>query len=146
MSHSLREYKDDLGRIAEQLAHSDIDLEILATAHRHGKQDGDIYRDLKAAYPIQWHAARGADQRGALDGGIEGLIATFGVTEADVAGIRETDYLYKQVIPRGHLVAVVGDYNLLCPDIKVGENNAHMHEAIPGVHIPAAKTMQWGKK
>ena len=28
MSQTLREYKDDLGRIAEQLTHSDIDLEI----------------------------------------------------------------------------------------------------------------------
>ena len=61
MSHSLREYKSDLGRIAEQLAHADIDLEISATAQRHGKQDNEIYRDLKATYPVQWHEADGHD-------------------------------------------------------------------------------------
>ena len=31
-------------------------------------------------------------------------------------------------------------------NIKIGENNAHLHEAIPEADIPAPKTMQWGKK
>ena len=31
-------------------------------------------------------------------------------------------------------------------DITVGENNAHLHEAIPDADIPTPKTMQWGKQ
>jgi hypothetical protein len=160
---NLREYKDDLASIAESLAHADIDLEIAATAQRHGKQNADIYADIKTYFPVHWHTAQSPDQRGPLDASIANLISTFGVTDSDVEGIRETDFLYKQIIPRGHLIAVVGlpgsgkttifeyiaaqlpetvlyinadisagdvpeaqrravagDYNLLCPDIKVG--------------------------
>jgi hypothetical protein len=40
--------------------------------------------------------------------GVEEMIAMFGVTEADVADIKETDFLYKQVIPRGHMITIVG--------------------------------------
>lgn len=56
---TLRQYKNDLGSIAEQLTSPDIDLEIAATAARHGKRSGDIYADLQSYYPLQWHAAGG---------------------------------------------------------------------------------------
>jgi hypothetical protein len=39
---------------------------------------------------------------------IESMISDYAVTEADVQGIKETEFLYKQVFPRGHLIAVVG--------------------------------------
>jgi len=58
---SLRDYKDDLGRIAEQLAHPDIDLEIAATAQRHNRPANEIYADIRRDYPIQWHKADGHD-------------------------------------------------------------------------------------
>jgi ABC-type cobalamin/Fe3+-siderophores transport system ATPase subunit len=32
----------------------------------------------------------------------------FAITQADVEGVRETEFLYRQVFPRGHLIAVVG--------------------------------------
>jgi hypothetical protein len=104
VSHTLREYKDDLGRIAESLAQPDIDLEIAATANRHGKGNGDIYRDLKKHYPIQWHSAGGQ----APGVSIAGLIERFGITEAHVQDIKETSFLYKRILPRGHLIALVG--------------------------------------
>ena len=31
-------------------------------------------------------------------------------------------------------------------NIEVGDNNKHLHEAIPGADLPAPKIMQWGKK
>ena len=40
--------------------------------------------------------------------GAEDMISMFGVTEKDVADIKETEFLYKQVLPRGHLIAIVG--------------------------------------
>jgi hypothetical protein len=40
---------------------------------------------------------------------IDDLKSLFAVTEKDVAGIRGTEYLYKQVLPRGHLIAIVGE-------------------------------------
>jgi len=58
MGQTLADYKNDLGRIAEQLGHPDVELEISATAHRHGKQNDDIYHDLKASYPVHWHKAK----------------------------------------------------------------------------------------
>jgi ABC-type Na+ transport system ATPase subunit NatA len=39
---------------------------------------------------------------------IDSMISDYAVTEADVAGIKETAFLYKQVLPRGHMIAIVG--------------------------------------
>ena len=39
---------------------------------------------------------------------IDSMISDYAVTEADVAGIKETEFLYKQVLPRGHMIAIVG--------------------------------------
>jgi len=39
---------------------------------------------------------------------VEGMISMFEITEADVADIKETSFLYKQVLPRGHMIAIVG--------------------------------------
>jgi hypothetical protein len=61
---SLRAYKADLGRIAECLAHPDVDLEIAATAGRHDKTSADVYHDLEAYFPIQWHRAKGRQVNG----------------------------------------------------------------------------------
>lgn len=46
---------------------------------------------------------------GNAPGTVADLINLFGITEADVAGIKETTFLYKQVLPRGHLIAIVGE-------------------------------------
>ena len=37
------------------------------------------------------------------------LISLFAITEEEVAGIKETEFLYKKVLPRGHLIAIVGE-------------------------------------
>jgi hypothetical protein len=40
--------------------------------------------------------------------GIDELIRLFAVTEMDVMGIRKTEFAYKKVIPRGHMIAIAG--------------------------------------
>lgn len=47
--------------------------------------------------------------KGTAPSTIDDLISLFGITETDVAGIKETTFLYKQVLPRGHLIAIVGE-------------------------------------
>ena len=101
---TLQQYKTDLNRIAENLAHPDIDLEIAATASKYGKRNEDIHRDLEQNFPIHWHAAGGQIQ----DASIASLVDRFGITEAHVQDIKETDYLHKRILPRGHLIALVG--------------------------------------
>jgi len=39
---------------------------------------------------------------------VDSLIGNYGVTEADVKDIKETEFIYKRMIPRGHLIAIVG--------------------------------------
>ena len=39
---------------------------------------------------------------------IDSMISDYAVTEADVKDIKETKFIYKKMIPRGHLIAIVG--------------------------------------
>jgi len=39
---------------------------------------------------------------------IDSMISDYAITEADVKDIKETQFIYKRMIPRGHLIAIVG--------------------------------------
>jgi KaiC/GvpD/RAD55 family RecA-like ATPase len=142
MTATLREYKDDLGHIAENLAHPDIALEVSATAQRHGKRNGDIYRDLQAAYPIHWHRAKG--QRHGRQSLTESLRRIGRVTEDSVRAIKAVSYKYRKIIPEGQLIVIVGPANAgktavlehICAQIE-GEV-LYLNMDIASAHIPDA--------
>jgi hypothetical protein len=46
---------------------------------------------------------------GTLPGTVADLVSMFAITEEEVAGIKETEFLYKKALPRGHLIAIVGE-------------------------------------
>lgn len=67
------------------------------------EQRAETFRQELTATPITDHG------KGNAPNSVNDLVKIFGITGADVEGIKETEFLYKQVLPRGHLIAIAGE-------------------------------------
>ena len=83
--------------------------------------------------------------KGTAPSTIDDLISLFEVTEEDVAHIKAATFLYKQVLPKGHLIAIVGKpgagkttvMEYVCS--KIEENILYINADVSATDLPEAK-------